>query len=321
MALRDDATVTAVLTHTADEAARRRARAGVAYALAAYGLWGLFPAYFKLVAHVWPLEVVTHRIVWGVLFLLALVWVTGRRHALLSVLRSRRTILTLCATTTLIAGNWLVFVYAVATDQVMQASLGYFVNPLINVLLGFVFLRERLRPWQTVSVLLAFAGVTYLTVGSGTFPTLAMLMAWSFGFYGLLRKIANVDAILGLTIETALIAPLATAYLAWEVVAGRATFANESLPMSLLLMLAGPLTALPLMWFAAAARRLRLTTLGFIQYLAPTGHFLLAVLAYGEPFTHVHLVAFGCIWVALAIYTVDSATRARVPQPPLRPTA
>jgi len=290
--------------------AQPAARAGVLYAVGAYGLWGVFPIYFKVVRHVPALEVLAHRIIWSLALLLVLIAARHDWPALRAALRQRRTFITLLATTLLIAANWLLFIWAVAHDYVLQASLGYFINPLVNVLLGFVFLRERLRRWQTVAVILAASGVGYMTVAGGCFPGMALFLAGSFGFYGLLRKVANVEALIGLTIETGLLTPPALAFLSYRMVVGQAVFGSR-LDMSLILLLAGVITATPLLWFSQAARRLRLATLGFIQYLSPTGHFVLAVVAFGEPFTSAHLVTFGCIWVALAIYTIDTARAAR----------
>lgn len=289
-------------------------RIGTLLGICAYGAWGLFPVYFKAVAAVAPLEVVCHRVLWSVPLLIPLVLLFGARPAVLSALGSRRVLLTLLTTAALIAANWLLFVTAVERNQVMQASLGYFINPLLNVLLGFVFLRERLRRRQWLSVLLAAVGVAYLTAAAGQFPAYAVLMAVTFGFYGLLRKTAPVDALLGLTVETILLAPLAGGYVVFVVLQGRAAFGAGPPVLNLLLVLAGPLTALPLLLFAAAARRLRLATMGFLQFLTPTGHFLLA-LYYGEPFTVPHLVAFVCIWTALAIYTFDAARHAMSRRP------
>lgn len=292
--------------------ARAAARAGVLYGVAAYGLWGGVPVYFKAVQGVSPLEVLAHRVIWSVLFL-ALLLVVGRNNGTVAAaLRSRRALLILCVTALLIASNWLVFIWAVANGYLLQSSLGYFINPLLSVLLGLVFLRERLRRWQTVSVVLAGVGVVYLTIASGEAPGIALALAGTFAIYGLLRKIAPVPALPGLAVETAILAPIALAYLVWEMAQGRAAFGSAGLKMSLLLMAAGVITATPLLWFTQAARRLRLATLGFLQYLAPTGHFLLAVLAYGEQFTQVHAIAFGCIWAALIIYSVDTMRAAQV---------
>ncbi len=289
---------------------QRVARVGVLYAVGAYGLWGVFPVYFKLVRQVPAVEVLAHRIIWSLVLLVILLAVRGNWSVLRAALSRRRNLVTLGATTLLIASNWLLFIWAVAHDYVLQASLGYFINPLVNVLLGFVFLRERLRRWQTLAVALAAVGVTYMTVAGGQFPGMALFLAGSFGLYGLLRKVANIEALVGLTIETGLLTPLAGAYLAYQMAVGRAVFGSR-LDLSLILLLAGVITATPLLWFTEAARRLRLATLGFIQYLAPTGHFLLAVAAFGEPFTRAHLVTFGCIWAALAIYTFDTARAVR----------
>jgi chloramphenicol-sensitive protein RarD len=286
-------------------------RTGILYGLSAFGLWALFPVYFKAVAHVPALEVLAHRVCWSLLFLVALTCVRRSWRTVFAVMRCRRALGTLCLTTALIAGNWGMFIWAVAQDHLLQASLGYFINPLVNVLLGFVFLRERLRPWQLFSVLLAAVGVGYLTVARGEFPGIALFLAGSFGFYGLLRKTARVEALTGLTIETALLTTPALAYLIYQRIHGQAAFGSGSLSTDLLLASAGFITATPLLWFAEAAHRLRLTTLGFLQYLSPTGQFLLAVLAYGEPFSHSHAVAFGFIWAAIGVYLYDTAVRAR----------
>jgi chloramphenicol-sensitive protein RarD len=294
---------------------RSVARAGVMYGLAAYAWWGLVPIYFKAVAHVPAMEVLAHRIVWSVVLLAVLMRVYGRWRAAIESLRTRQTVITLCGTTLLLAVNWFTFIWAVAHEEVLQASLGYFINPLLNVLLGFVFLRERLRRWQTFSVALAAAGVTYLTISYGQMPYIALILATTFGFYGLLRKTAKVDALVGLTVETMLIGPFALAYLIYLGVGGVGLFGTVSLTTDGLLALAGVVTAVPLLWFANAARRLRLSTLGFLQYIAPSGHFLLAVVAYGEAFTVTHLITFTCIWIALAIYSIDTARAARRDSP------
>lgn len=294
-----------------DVAERDSARLGVVYGLSAYLMWGLVPIYFKAVAHVPPMEVLAHRVLWAAPFLLGLL--AHRRGIRLAVqaMRVRRTAATLFGTTVLIATNWFVFIWAVGHDQVLQASLGYFINPLVNVLLGFVFLGERLRRLQTVSVGLAVVGVGYLTLRYGAFPSIALLLAGSFGFYGLLRKTARVDALAGLTAEVSLLLPAAIVFLTYQGLRGTSAFGLHAWGTDLLLVAAGLVTAIPLLCFTAAARRLRLATLGFLQYVAPTGHFLLAVLLYGEVFTRTHLIAFGCIWTALALYSVDAVRRRR----------
>ena len=300
---------------TSDQAA---ARIGVAYGVAAYVWWGLCPVYFKAMAQVPPLQVLGHRIVWSVLLLGGLIAWQRRWEDVRVVCRDRQTLFRLFLTTILIANNWGVFIWAVANGELLQASFGYFINPLFNVLLGMVFLRERLRRMQIISVLLAAAGVGYLISVYGSVPWVALILALSFGFYGLLRKTMKADALVGLSVETALLAPLALLYLIAMDFRGTGVFLRQGWGWDVLLASAGVITAVPLLWFAAAARRLRYATIGFIQYLAPTGQFLLAVLAFGEPFTRRHLISFTCIWTALVLYSIDTL---RVSRPTARNAA
>jgi chloramphenicol-sensitive protein RarD len=288
-------------------------RQGLAYGLVAYLVWGFFPVYFKALDSIPPAEVVSHRIVWSVLFLLALAAASDRWGEVRAAFASRRVTLTLVGSTTLITINWLVFIYAVDQGQVLQSSLGYFMTPLVNVLLGMVFLRERLRPLQIVSLLLAVAGVGLLTARVGAVPWISLVLASTFGLYGLLRKTANVEPLAGLLVETLLTGPLALAYLVWLGVHGQGSFPAAVDKGALWLPLAGFLTATPLLLFAAAARRLRLTTIGFLQYLTPSLHFALAVLAYGEPFTPDLMLTFILIWSGLALYTADAVHTFRNP--------
>jgi chloramphenicol-sensitive protein RarD len=290
---------------------RHAKRVGVAYGAAAYLWWGFIATYFKAVDHVAPAEVLAHRIVWSLAFLIALL--CGRRRFLATarLLADRRTLLTLTVTTLLVATNWLVFIWAVANDRLVEASLGYFVNPLVNVLLGRLFLGERLRPAQWCAVLLAAAGVAWLTVHHGRPPWIALVLAFSFGTYGLLRKQARPSGIEGLALETALLAAPALAWMAWRQGAGLLAFGTAGAGTTFLLLLAGPVTALPLVWFAEGARRLRYATMGFLQYLAPTLQFLLAVLAFGEPFSRAQAVGFGLIWLGLGMYVRDAARHVR----------
>lgn len=294
-------------------AAHAEARIGVMYGIACYGWWGLSPLYFKAIRQVPAPEVLAHRIIWSLVLLYLLVRWRGKTALVLAALTDRRTLLTLIGTTLLIAVNWLTFIWAIAHDQLLQASLGYYMNPLINVLLGFVFLRERLRATQWFCVLLAGIGVTYLTLSSGEAPVLALILGWTFAFYGLLRKTVRADALTGLLIETAMLAPLSAAYLVWLFVNGDNVFAAQSRTTDLLLCAAGVITATPLLWFSNAARRLRLSTIGFLQYIAPSLQFLLAVVLFAEPFTRRHQFSFACIWVALAVFTLDAWRRAQRP--------
>jgi chloramphenicol-sensitive protein RarD len=297
----------------ASDQAQESARQGFFLGLAAYLVWGFFPLYFKGVADVPPLEVVAHRIVWSMLFLVLLVSIKGRWRELRAALRVRSTCITLCATTLLIAVNWLVFIHAVAVGQVLQSSLGYFITPLVNIILGFVVLGERLRPVQVLSILLAAAGVLVLTLRVGQLPWIALVLAVTFGLYGLLRKTAAVDSLLGLTIETCLAAPVALLFLVQTAWSGTGAFLDGTLSHNLLLPLAGVVTAVPLLFFAAAARRLRMATIGFLQYLTPSIHFLLAVALFGEPFTVSHRFAFACIWSGLVLYGWSTLRQARRP--------
>lgn len=282
--------------------------AGVGFALAAYGSWALAPIYFKSVDHVSHGEVLAHRIVWSFV-LLMLITLVGRkaRRALLMLMQSPRTVAGLAITAGLLATIWLTYVWAVANGRIVESSLGYYINPLFNVLLGFVFLRERFRVTQVAAIGLAVFGVTWLTVSMGQLPWVALVLPVCFGTYGLLRKVMRVvDPLAGLTVEVLIMLVPAVVYLVVLAARGTIVFANQSPTTDLLLIAAGPVTALPLVWFTNRARRLRLSTLGLLQYLAPTGQFLLGVLLYHEAFTGHHAIAFACIWIALMIYSGES---------------
>lgn len=279
---------------------------GVLYALGAFGIWGLTPVYFKAVAHVPAIEVVAHRIVWALpLLWAALLW-RRRLHLLLQELCNPRHLMFYGATALLVSTNWLIFIWAIHNDRLLEASLGYYINPLVNVLLGVLFLRERLNARQLLAVALAGIGVLNLIAGYGSFPWIALALALTFGLYGLLRKKAATEAMLGLTVETLLLAPLASLFLADLAWRGSGAFGQQDVPTDALLVFAGVITVVPLVCFLQAANRLHLSTVGVMQYLAPTLNFLLAVAVYREPFTPTHAITFGCIWVALAIYTFDA---------------
>jgi chloramphenicol-sensitive protein RarD len=286
-----------------------RSRFGVLYGIAAYGSWGVFPLYFKAVARFSAVEVLAHRAIWSCLMLAVIVGALGRWQELRRELRSRKLRLMLALSTLLIAANWWMFVYAVTSGHVLQASLGYFINPLVNVLLGVMFLHERLRTRQMLSIGLAAIGVLVLTLFVGEVPWIALALAATFALYGLMRKLMPVDGLLSLTVETLVMAPLGLAYVCYLAAATHREF--PGLGMVGLLMLSGPVTTVPLLFFGAAARRLRLSTMGFLQYIAPTLQFLLAVLAFGEAFTWAHKLSFACIWAAVLLYAVDSFSAAR----------
>ena len=284
---------------------RKAARTGVAYALSAYLLWGFFPLFFKQLAHVAPLQVLAHRISWSLLTLAIFVSAVGAWGAVRNALRDRLVMLTLCSTTLLIAVNWFVFIVAVNRNEVLQSSLGYFINPLVSIMLGVLFLRERLNRLKAASVAAAFLGVSILAVQYGRIPWIALVLAVTFGLYGLLRKVVKVDALTGLFVETLLLVPAAVAYLTILGRKGEGAFLAVSSATTTYLLLAGVITAIPLLWFSISARLLPLSTVGFMQYLTPTIHFLLAVLVFREPFDLVHLVSFLCIWVGLGLYSYD----------------
>ena len=277
---------------------------GLAYALLAYTAWGVFPIYFKALVGVPALEVLAHRILWSLLLLAVVAPLVGRFATTLHAL-SREKRLTVLASATLLAANWLTYIWAVQAGRVLEASVGYFVNPLVSVLLGVLVLRERLRRTQVLAIALAGLGVVALVIRLRALPWLPLTLALTFGLYGLLRKQAGVDAVGGLLAETILLAAPALALVFLRARAGVAAFGRD-LPTSLLLVAAGPVTTVPLVWFALGVQRLRLSTVGILQYVTPTLQFLLAVALYHEPFGSAHAVAFGFIWSALALYTWDA---------------
>lgn len=280
-------------------------------AVGAFGLWGLIPIYFKAVEEVPAFEIIAHRVVWSALLLALVLLLVGRWRAVQAAALDRRLMRTLAASATLIGINWTAFVWAVNNDRVLETSLGYFINPLVNVLLGVAFLKERLRVGQWIAVALAAGGVGNLVVGYGALPWVAIALPVTFGLYGLLRKLARVDATTGLLVETTILSPFAVVYLVWLAADGGGAFLRAGPAIDLLLLAAAPVTAVPMMWFAAAARRLKLSTLGFFQYLAPTLTFLLGVFVYREPFDPARQLTFALIWLALAIYSVDSVIAGR----------
>ena len=272
----------------------------------AYILWGLFPLYIKQIAQVPAIEIVLHRSAWSLVFVLGLLVLLRRFRWILPVLRQPRTLALFALSALLLAGNWSLYVWAVNTGRVLDASLGYFINPLVNVVLGYAVLHERPRPVQWAAVALAAAGVVWLAVGAGHLPWVSVVLALSFGLYGLLRKTATLGAIEGLALETALLAPLAFGGLVWLALQGQGQFGRGDRSTDLWLLAAGPFTAIPLLLFASAARRVSLATLGLMQYLSPSIQFVLGVFVYQEPFTSSRGVGFLLIWAALALYSAES---------------
>ncbi len=293
--------------HTSDDSQTARdERSALLAGFAAFGFWGIIPIYWKFLQKVPASEILAHRFVWTTSFLVCLLSWQRRWPEVWSAFRSRRVTLYCLGSGLAISCNWLMFIWAVNVNRVLETSLGYFMTPLVNVLFGAVFLRERLTRFQLVSVLLATAGVLNLAFGYGRFPWIALGLCVSWGTYGLLRKVSRTAAIPGLFFETTLLAPLAIAYLTLLYLRGTSTFGPAHRDVSLLLISTGIVTGLPLVWFGHAARHLRLTTIGFLQYLAPTGTFFLGVFLYREPFTRTHLITFALIWVALAIFTAET---------------
>ncbi|MGQ9491040.1 MAG: EamA family transporter RarD [Anaerolineae bacterium] len=278
---------------------------GTLAALSAYVLWGLLPAYWKAVEHVPAQEILGHRIVWSLAVTLGLLALSRQWDWLKRAVRRPAVLLPYVGTAGLLGLNWFVYIWANNNGHIVETSLGYFINPLVNVLLGVLFLRERMRPWQWAAIGLAFVGVAYMTLSYGRLPWIALTLAFSFGFYGLLRKTGGLEAVQGLTVETGLMFLPALGYLLYLDGRGRGAFGRVDVATTLLLGMAGFVTAIPLILFAYGARRVPLTTLGVLQYAAPTGQFLLGVIAYGEPFTRARLIGFSLIWTALLLYTVE----------------
>lgn len=290
---------------------------GAMYAVGAYISWGLLPIFWKSLQHVPAGEILAHRIAWALV--VALVLVTLRQHwgGMLRALRSPRTLLTFAATALLLSLNWFLYIWAVNDGHIVETSLGYFINPLVNVALGVLFLKERLRVGQAVAVVVALAGVLYLTVLYGAPPWIALALALSFGAYGLLRKTAALEALEGFALETLLMAGPAIAYLVFLGSTGGGVFGHTDPLTTTLLISSGLITAVPLLLFATGARQITMTTLGLLQYIAPSMQFVLGVTLYGEAVTPQRLVGFGIVWLALAIYSAEGLLRANRRSPVL----
>jgi len=278
---------------------------GILYAVGAYFLWGIFPIYWKLIHDIPALEIIGHRIVWAFLFVLMVVAIRKDWGGLKTAFEDRKILLTFLVTGILLSINWLVYVWAVNAGFIVETSLGYFINPLVNVVLGVIFLRERLRLWQWIPVGVATLGVLYLTISYGSLPWIGLTLAFSFGTYGLLKKTAPLSSIHGLTLETGFLFLPALAYLLFLGFMGQGAFPHGSALETFLLVFTGIATGIPLLLFGAAARLIPLSTLGFIQYLAPTLQFLIGVFVYHEVFSSERMIGFGLIWFALVIYSID----------------
>jgi chloramphenicol-sensitive protein RarD len=283
-------------------------RAGILYAFAAYGLWGIIPLYFVALRNVSSYEILVERVLFSALLMAGVLMVGHRWGELVQAARSRQLRFTLMASALFLSANWLIYIYGVTSNQTVETSLGYFINPLLNVALGMLIFRERLRPLQIGALALATAGVVNQVVVAGHVPWIALSLAFSFGLYGLLRKMAAIDALLGLALETFVLVIPAAIGLAVIASVGGLRYGKVDTSTDLLLSASGVVTAIPLLCFGAAARRLRLSTLGFLQYLAPTVQFVLAITVLGEreSMDLARWTSFVCIWVAIAIYTLDA---------------
>ena len=290
---------------------------GILYGIGAYALWGLFPFYWKFLRDVPALQVIGHRIGWSFLLLLLVILVSGQWSEFRTAALQRKVIGLYSIAAVLLTINWLVYVWGVNAGFIVETSLGYFINPLLSVLLGVIFLRERLRPAQWIPVSIAAIGVLYLTVIYGRLPWIALTLAFSFGFYGLVKKLAPLGSLHGLTLETGMVFPAALIYLWIVQVNGSGAFLHQTRLTDGLLIAAGAVTTIPLLMFASAARRIPLTVVGLLQYIAPTLQFLIGVLIYKEPFDRAHFIGFAIVWLALIIFGVENYVSRRVPVEPI----
>jgi chloramphenicol-sensitive protein RarD len=288
--------------------------AGILYAIGSYGLWGVLPLYWHMLGNVPPFELSYHRMVWSAAVGVIAILVIGRRGEVFAALRNRKVLRALALSSLFIAFNWTLYIYAIAKAELVEASLGYYINPLINVAIGVALLGERLSPLRLAAIGLAAVAVLFKSLTLGHFPFIALGLAVSFAIYGYIRKLTPVAALDGMTIETCLLLPFTGGILLFWGYQGTGAFTLAHPLTDLLLIFGGPLTALPLILFAAAARRVRLSTLGFLQYLSPSISLVIAVFVLGEPFTRIDMTAFGCVWLALVLVAVDGhfARRARI---------
>lgn len=279
---------------------------GVIYAILAFIFWGLVPIYFKLVSSVSPMEILIHRILWSVLFLSILIVVTKQTRALKKILKDKKKMKILFLTSILVSSNWLIFIWAISNDKITEASLGYYINPIVNVILGILFFSEKPTKLQKIAILFALFAIVNEIISFGSIPLVSVSLALTFGFYGMLRKKISLPSVAGLYIETLLISPFAIVYFIYLVYTSANMFVFPPNYISWLLVCAGLITVIPLLWFNAATTRISLVKLGFLQYIGPTLAFLLGVFVYHEPFDEKKLITFAFIWVALIFFTMDS---------------
>ncbi|NWH07237.1 MAG: EamA family transporter RarD [Alphaproteobacteria bacterium] len=286
--------------------------AGILYAAGAYVIWGLIPLYWRLLPHVPPFELTVHRVFWCAAVVALVLYGRNRFAGIRKVMKDGKTIRTLIVTSLLISMNWGIYIWSIATHQLVEASFGYYINPLVSIALGIALLGERLTRARLAAILLAAVAVALQALSLDHFPWLALTLAFSFAAYGYFRKTAAVESLDGLFIETAVLLPLTSGLIAVWAVRGEGHFASVDMATDLLLIVAGPMTAIPLALFSAGARRIRLSTLGFLQYLSPTISLVIAVALFGEPFTAFHAATFGLIWFALALISLETLRRNRI---------
>lgn len=284
---------------------------GILYALTAYILWGLLPIYWKCIQMVPAYEILCHRMIWSFAFVIILLIFQRNWNWINKALQNRKIIITFLGTSGIIALNWFTYIWAVNSGFIVESSLGYFINPLITVLLGVIFLKEKLRSGQTLAIVFALTGVLYLTFNYGAFPWIALTLAFTFGFYGLIRKTASLQAIEGVTFELVVLFIPAILYLVYLEIIGVGSYGHVSMKITVLLSITGVATSVPLIFFAAAAKKTSLTTLGVLQYIAPTLQFLIGVFIYNEDFNRTRFIGFSIIWIALIIYTIESILYAK----------
>lgn len=292
-----------MLKHIAPTA-EKKSSSGVLYAIGAYGIWGILPIYWKAMKQIPAGDILAHRIFWSFLFLAAIISGLRKWDEFRNAFTSVRSILAVSLASILISTNWLVYIWAVNSNHIVEASLGYYINPLLTIMLGMIVLRERADFWQFVSIALAFVGVGFLTYQYGRVPWVALTLAVSFAVYGLVKKLSKLSSLTGLAAETMMVAPLALGFLIFQISTQAVAYVDISLWMVVMIILTGVVTSVPLLLFAQGAKRVSLSTLGFVQYLSPSLSLLIGIFIYKETFTHIDLISFGCIWVALAIFSL-----------------
>ena len=277
---------------------------GTIYAILAFSFWGMVPIYFKSVSHVEPLEVLIHRILWSVVFLTLIVFITKTTKNVTTILKDSKKLKILFISAILVSLNWLTFIWAISNNQIVEASLGYYINPLVSVVLGYLFFKERVNKTQLFAIFLALIAIVYQLYTLGELPIVSLILAFSFGFYGLARKKVHVESVSGLLIETLLISPIALIYFIYLQINGTSDFIFPLDKTSYLLVIAGIVTIIPLIWFNLAATKISMIKLGFLQYIGPSLSFLLAIFLYNEPFNLDKLITFIIIWIALLIFSM-----------------